>query len=31
MYKEFGIKEDVIELSKKIEKDLDPIFKEVKR
>lgn len=29
MYKEFGIKEDVIELSKKIEKDLDPIFKEV--
>lgn len=29
MYKEFGIKEDVIELSKKIEKDLDSIFKEV--
>ena len=29
MYKEFGIKEDVIELSKKIEIDLDPIFKEV--
>ena len=29
MYKEFGTKEDVIELSKKIEKDLDPIFKEV--
>ena len=29
MYKEFEIKEDVIELSKKIEKDLDPIFKEV--
>lgn len=29
MYKEFGIKEDIIELSKKIEKDLDPIFKEV--
>ena len=29
MYKEFVIKEDVIELSKKIEKDLDPIFKEV--
>ena len=29
MYKEFGIKEDVIELTKKIEKDLDPIFKEV--
>ena len=29
MYKEFGIKEDVIELSKKIEKDLDPIFKAV--
>lgn len=29
MYKEFGIKEDVIELSKKTEKDLDPIFKEV--
>ena len=29
MYKEFGIKEDVIELSKKIEKDLEPIFKEV--
>lgn len=29
MYKEFGIKEDVIELSKKTEKDLDLIFKEV--
>ena len=29
MYKEFGIKEYVIELSKKTEKDLDPIFKEV--
>ena len=29
MYKEFGIKEDIIELSKKVEKDLAPIFKEV--
>ena len=29
MLKQFGVKEDVIELSKKIEKDLDPIFKEV--
>ena len=27
MYKEFGIKEDIIELSKNIEKDLVPIFK----
>lgn len=29
MYKEFGIKEDIIELSKKVEKDLAPIFKNV--
>ena len=29
MYKEFGIKEDIIELSKKVEKDLAPIFKSV--
>lgn len=29
MYKEFGIKEDIIELSKKVEKDLKPVFKEV--
>ena len=29
MYKEFGIKEDIIELSKKVEKDLVSIFKEV--
>lgn len=29
MYKEFGIKEDIIELSKKVEKDLNLIFKEV--
>ena len=29
MYKEFGIKDDIIELSKKVEKDLSPIFKEV--
>ena len=29
MYKEFGIKEDIIELSKKVEKDLLSIFKEV--
>lgn len=29
MYKEFGIKEDIIELSKKVEKDLMSIFKEV--
>ena len=29
MYKEFGIKDDIIELSKKVEKDLAPIFKEV--
>lgn len=31
MYKEFGIKEDIIELSKKVEKDLLPIFKEVEK
>ena len=29
MYKEFGIKEDIIELSKRVEKDLVSIFKEV--
>lgn len=29
MYKEFGIKEDIIELSKKVEKELLSIFKEV--
>ena len=29
MYKEFGIKENIIELSKKVEEDLEPIFKEV--
>ncbi len=29
MYKEFGIKDGIIELSKKVEKDLAPIFKEV--
>lgn len=29
MYKEFGIKDDIIELSKKVKKDLAPIFKEV--
>lgn len=29
MYNEFGIKEDIIELSKKVEKDLAPIFKNV--
>ena len=29
MYKEFGIKEDIIKLSKKVEKDLDTMFKEV--
>lgn len=29
MYKEFGIKDDIIELSKNVEKDLAPIFKEV--
>lgn len=29
MYKEFGIKEGIIELSKKVEKDLVSIFKEV--
>ncbi len=29
MYNEFGIKEDIIELSKKVEKDLVPIFKNV--
>ena len=29
MYNEFGINEDIIELSKKVEKDLAPIFKEV--
>jgi cystathionine beta-lyase family protein involved in aluminum resistance len=31
MYKEFGIKEDIIELSKKVEKDLVSIFKEVEK
>ena len=25
MYKEFGIKEDIIELSKKVEKDIDSL------
>ena len=29
MYKEFGIKEDIIELSKRVEKDLVSIFKKV--
>ncbi len=29
MYNEFGIKEDIVELSKKVEKDLAPIFKNV--
>ncbi len=29
MYNEFGIKEDIIKLSKKVEKDLAPIFKNV--
>ena len=29
MYNEFGINEDIIELSKKVEKDLVPIFKNV--
>ena len=29
MYNEFGIKEDITELSKKVEKDLAPIFKNV--
>lgn len=31
MYKEFGIKQDVINLSKKIENDLRPIFDETER
>lgn len=29
MYKELGVKEEIIELSKKVEKDLNPIFKKV--
>ena len=29
MYKEFGIKDGIVELSKKVEKDLAPIFKNV--
>ena len=29
MYKEFGIKEEVINLSKQIEKDIEPIFKNI--
>lgn len=29
MYKEFGIKGDIMELSKKVEEDLKPVFKEV--
>ena len=28
MYEAFGIKEEIIELSKKVEKDLRPIFDE---
>lgn len=29
MYKEFGIKDEIIELSSKVEEDLKPVFKEV--
>lgn len=29
MYKEFGIKDEIIELSRKVEEDLKPVFKEV--
>lgn len=31
MYEEFGIKEDIIELSKKIENDLNPIFDNIQK
>lgn len=31
MYKEFGIKEEVIELAKKVEKEVEPIFKEIEQ
>ena len=29
MYKDFGIKEDIIELSKKIEPDINEVFKKI--
>lgn len=29
LYKEFGIKEEILELSKEVEKDIEPIFKEI--
>ena len=29
LYKEFGIKEEILELSKDVEKDVEPIFKEI--
>ena len=29
MYSEFGINKDIIELSKKVEKDIEPIFKNI--
>ncbi len=31
MYKTFGIKEEILELSKKVEKELEPIFKDVEK
>ena len=31
MYKEFGIKEEIIDLSKKVESDLRPIFNEIEK
>ena len=30
LYKEFGIKEEILELSKEVEKDIEPIFRELK-
>lgn len=29
LYKEFGIKEEILELSKEVEKDVEPIFREI--
>lgn len=29
LYKEFGIKEEILELSKEVEKDIEPIFREI--
>ena len=31
MYKEFGIKDEVVELAEKVEKEIEPIFKEIEK